>query len=166
MSAPAYPTDGCIGDLVQQAIRECVWFPRDPATPDGVQIRLHRGASADGHRLAVVLRERRGEVNRFFKGRRPAWPDLPDDGYEPRLDPDEPDATIFLIQLEAILAEDAIATVIEEAVSRAEERIAGVVARAIAARRAAPTLSPVRPMAITAHRPAGRHSFRGGGRRD
>ncbi len=162
MSAPAYPTDGCIGDLVQQAIREGVWFPRDPATPDGVQIRLHRSASADGHRLAAALRERRDEVNRFFKGRRPAWPDLPDDGYEPRLDPGEPDAAILLVQLEAILAEDAIATAIEEAVSRAEERIAGVVARAIAARRAAPRSSPV----LTASRPAARHSFRGGGRHD
>lgn len=162
MSAPANIADVCIGDLVQRAIREGVWFPHDPAIPDGVQIRLHRSASADGHRLAAVLRERRDEVNQFFRERRPAWPDLPDDGFGPRLDPDEPDAAIFLIQLEAILAEDAIATAIEEAVSCAEERIAGVVARAIAARRAALRSSPV----LTASRPAARHSFRGGGRRD
>jgi len=167
MSAPANITNVFIGDLVQQAIREGVWFPRDPANPDGVQIRLYRSASTEGHRLAASLRERRDEVNRFFKEHRPAWPDTPDDGYGPRLDLDEPDAAIFLIQLEAILAEDAIATAIEQAVSHAEERIAGIVARAIAARRTtAPTSSPVQPIAITAHRPAERHSFRGGGRRD
>lgn len=135
MSAPSNVANVCIGDLVQKAVREGVSFPRDPATANDVQIRLDRGASADGHRLAAILRERRDEVNRFFRERRPAWPDTADDGYGPRLDPDEPDATIFLIQLEAILAEDAIATAVEEAVSDAQERIAGVVARAVAARR-------------------------------
>ncbi len=166
MSAPSNIANVYIGDLVQQAIREGLYFPRDPATPNDVQIRLHRSASADGHRLAAALRERRDEVNRFFKVRRPAWPVVPDDRYGPRLDPDEPDAAIFLIQLEAILAEDTIATAIEKAVSHVEGRIAGIVARAVTNRRAAVSSSPLRPTAITAHRPAGRHSFRGGGRRD
>ncbi len=128
-----------ISTLVQHATREGCWFPHDPSGNGGVQIRLHRSASADGHRLAAVLRERRDEVNRFFKEHRPAWPAILDDGYGPRLNPDEPDAAIILIQLEAILAEDAIATAIEEAVSHAQERIAGIVARAVAARRSIAT---------------------------
>jgi len=128
-----------IATLIDDARRAGIWFPRDPSNPDGVQIRVHRSATADGHRLAATLRERRDEVNHFFKERRPAWPDTPDDGYGPRLNPDEPDTSIFLIQLEAILAEDAIATAIEEAVSHAQERIAGIVAQAVAARRSITT---------------------------
>ncbi len=135
----AEPGTIAITALVEEARHEGVFFPRDPANPDGVQIRCRRDATEEGMRLAAVLRERRDEVDQFFKERRPAWPDIPDDGLPPRLDPDEPDATIFLIQLEAILAEDAIATAIEEAVSHAQERIAGVVARAVAARRSIAT---------------------------
>jgi len=128
-----------ISTLVQHATRGGCWFPSDPSGNGGVQIRTRRNTSADGHRLAAVLRERRDEVNRFFSERRPAWPAIADDGYGPRLDPDEPDASIFLIQLEAILAEDAIATAIEEAVSHAQERITEIVTRAVAARRSIAT---------------------------
>jgi len=128
-----------IATLIDDARRAGIWFPRDPSNPDGVQIRLHRGASADGHRLAAVLRERRDEVNRFFKEHRPAWPDTPDDGYGPRLHPDEPDATIILIRLEAILAEDRIADYIEQEVGFVQERIAEIEARAVAARRSIAT---------------------------
>lgn len=135
-----------IAALVEHAVKEGVFFPHDPSGNDGVQIRIHRSASADGHRLAAVLHERRDEVNRFFKEHRPAWPAIPDDGYGPRLNPDEPDAAIFLIRLEAILAEDAIATAIEEAVSHAQERIAGIVERAITARRTASTPSQRQPL--------------------
>lgn len=128
-----------IAALVEHAVKEGVYFPHDPSGNGGVQIRLNRNASAEGHRLADILRERRDEINRFFKVRRPAWPDTPDDGYGPRLNPDEPDAAIFAIRLEAILAEDAIATAIEEAVAHAQERIAGIVERAITACRSITT---------------------------
>lgn len=135
-----------IAALVEDARREGVFFTRDPANPNGVQIRCQRDATEEGKRLAAVLRDRRDEVNVFFAAHRPAWPEPPDDGYGPRLDPDEPDAAIFSIRLESLLAEDAIATTIEEAVSHAQERIAEIVEQAVAARRAArrkPARAPI-----------------------
>lgn len=145
-----------IATLIEDARREGCWFPHDLSGNGDVQVRLHRSASADGHRLAAVLRERRDEVNCFFMVRRPAWPAIPDDGYGPRLNPDEPDATIFLIQLEAILAEDAIATAIEEAVSHAQERIAGIVERAVNARRTASASSQRQPLEFRGGKVVGR----------
>jgi len=140
----AEPGTIAITALVEEARHEGVFFPRDPATPDGVQIRCHRDATEEGMRHAAVLRERRDEVDHFFKERRPAWPAIPDDPYGPRLDPDEPDGTIVLIKLEEILAEDRIAEFIEQEVAYVQERIAGVVARAVAAHRTT-AVEPKRP---------------------
>lgn len=131
-----------IASLVEAARREGCWFPRDPQNPNGVQVRLHRSATPEGHRLAAVLRERRDDVNQFMAAHRPAWSAVPDDGYGPRLDPDEPDAAVLLIKLEGMLAEDTIATAIEDAVAHAQERIGGIVARAVATRRAAHASPP------------------------
>ncbi len=136
-----------IAPLVERAVREGVYFPHDPSGNGGVQIRLDRNATPEGHHLAAALRERRAEVNAFHAARRPTWPVL-DDGIPPRINPDEPDATIFLIQLEAILFEDRVADFIEAEVAYVGERIAGIVARAVAARRiAAPVNITSRPRA-------------------
>lgn len=133
--------------LVERGNHEGCWFPRNPLNPNGVQVRLHRSATAEGHAIAAALRERQAETNEYFASHRPAWPTIPDDGYGPRLDPDEPDATIFQIRLAAILFEDELATAIEEMVAHAQQQIAEIVEQAVAARQSATLPSASRPAA-------------------
>lgn len=134
-----------IDQLIAQARHVGVWFPRDATRPDGVQIRLHRSAPEEGHWLADILRERRDEVNAYFAARRPGWPAVPDDGYGPRPDPDEPDAAVFLIRLEQVLFEDRVAEFVEQEIAYVQERIAAIASQAVAAHRRTASGGTVRP---------------------
>lgn len=164
-----------IAALVEHAVREGVYFPHDPSGNGGVQIRVNRDASAEGHRLADILRERRAEVNAFHAARRPAWPDIPDDGYGPRPAPFDPEkaADEAAWRVCRIPYQTLVALAIYELNTWLSRADAGLLAYE-------PPLPPrwddglvhddqrERPPQATVpvEQAGARHSFRGGGRRD